>query len=126
MAEKYEYVFKPFSSFKVGDSVSFTNEFSAEDVRQFSELTGDLNPIHLDEEFAKTTFCGTASINMGQEWGCPAPTRVGDSVTYEVTVKEMVEEKHDLILELKGTRQDGTVVFTGTNRVKIMDKKKNH
>ena len=53
MAEKYEYVFKPFSSFKVGDSVSFTNEFSAEDVRQFSELTGDLNPIHLDEEFAK-------------------------------------------------------------------------
>ena len=148
MAEKYEYVFKPFSSFKVGDSVSFTNEFSAEDVRQFSELTGDLNPIHLDEEFAKTTFfgtrlvqgafvdavcgtiiapfCGTARINMGQDWGCPAPTRVGDSVTYEVTVKEMVEEKHDLILELKGTRQDGTVVFTGTNRVKIMDKKKNH
>jgi len=69
-------------------------------------------------------FCGTACINMGQEWGCPAPTRVGDSVTYEVAVAEMVEEKHDLILSLKGTRQDGTVVFSGTNRVKIMDKKK--
>ena len=146
MSEKFEYKFKTFDSFKIGDSMSFTKLFTAEDVIAFSELTGDLNPIHMDEEFAKTTFfgtrlaqgafvnavcgtilapfCGTASINMGQEWGCPAPTRVGDSVTYEITVKEMIEEKHDLILDLKGTRQDGVVVFAGTNRVKIMDKKK--
>ncbi len=144
MEAKYE--FKPFSSFKVGDKVSFEKNFTAKEVEEFSMLTGDMNPIHLDEEFAKKSFfgarlvqgafvnaviggaiapfCGTASINMGQEWGCPAPTRVGDTVTYEITVKETVEAKHDLMLELKGTRQDGTVVFQGTNRVKIMDKKK--
>lgn len=37
---------------------------------------------------------------------------------------EKVEEKHDLILKLTVTRQDGVVVLDGTNTVKIMDKKK--
>lgn len=141
-----EYKFKSFDSFQLGDKVTFEKTFTEEEVKEFSLLTGDMNPIHLDEEFAKTTFfgtrlvqgafvnaviggaiapfCGTASINMGQEWGCPAPTRIGDTVTYEIAIKELVEAKHDMILDLTGTRQDGTVVFKGSNRVKIMDKKK--
>ena len=45
-------------------------------------------------------------------------------LTATIEVMEKVEEKHDLILKLTVTRQDGVVVLDGTNTVKIMDKKK--
>ena len=46
MEAKYE--FKPFSSFKVGDKVSFEKNFTAKEVEEFSMLTGEMNPIHID------------------------------------------------------------------------------
>ena len=69
-------------------------------------------------------MCGSASINMGQSFTFPAPARLGDTLTATIEVMEKVEEKHDLILKLTVTRQDGVVVLDGTNTVKIMDKKK--
>jgi acyl dehydratase len=42
----------------VGDVVSFERRFSEEDVATFAELSGDHNPLHLDDEYAKTTVFG--------------------------------------------------------------------
>ena len=60
-------------------------------------------------------------------WGralpsCSSPAR--RYLTATIEVMEKVEEKHDLILKLAVTRQDGVVVLDSTNTVKIMDKKK--
>lgn len=130
----------------VGDTASQSKTITEADVVLFSGLTGDFNPIHLDAEYAKKSFfgtrlvqgmfvasligavaaplCGSASINMGQSFTFPAPARLGDTLTATIEVMEKVEEKHDLILKLTVTRQDGVVVLDGTNTVKIMDKKK--
>lgn len=138
--------FKAFDSFQVGDKASQSKTITETDVVLFSGITGDFNPIHLDAEYAKTTMfgtrlvqgmlvasligavaaplCGSASINMGQTFSCPAPARIGDTLTATVEVVEKIESKHDLILKLSVTRQDGVEVLTGTNTVKIMDKKK--
>ncbi len=141
-----EYKVKPYDSFHVGDSMTRSVTFSEEDVRKFSELTGDSNSLHLDEEFAKTTFfgtrlvqgffvnsacgaalsalCGMGAVNMGQNWTCPAPTYLGDTVTYVVTVVEKNDDRHEMVIDTKGTKQNGVVVFTGDIRIRIMDKKK--
>ncbi|MCI5563044.1 MAG: MaoC family dehydratase [Intestinimonas massiliensis] len=138
--------FKPFSSFQIGDKASQSKTVTEADVVLFAGLTGDFNPIHLDAEYAKTTFfktrlvqgmfvaslvgavaapfCGSASINMGQTFTFPAPARIGDTLTATIELIEKVEERHDLILKLTVMRQDGVVVLDGRNTVKIMDKKK--
>ncbi|HSK66493.1 MAG TPA: MaoC/PaaZ C-terminal domain-containing protein, partial [Anaerolineales bacterium] len=43
-------------SYQVGDGTSFERFISAEDVRRFAEIVGDLNPVHLDEAFAENSF----------------------------------------------------------------------
>ena len=43
---------------KIGDSFSTSRKVTDELVRKFAEVSGDYNPIHLDEEFAKTTRFG--------------------------------------------------------------------
>lgn len=138
--------FKRFETFQIGDKASQSKTITETDVVLFSGITGDFNPIHLDAEYAKTTvfgtrlvqgmlvaslvgaagapFCGSASINMGQTFSFPAPARIGDTLTATVEVVDKIEEKHDLILKISVTRQDGVEVLTGTNTVRIMDKKK--
>ena len=129
--------FKPFDSFHVGDTASQSKTITEADVVLFSGLTGDFNPIHLDAEYAKKSFFGTRLVQgmfVASLIGAvaaplcgftfPAPARLGDTLTATIEVMEKVEEKHDLILKLTVTRQDGVVVLDGTNTVKIMDKKK--
>jgi acyl dehydratase len=54
--KKYEeYMLKEFS-YQEGDGYSFQRHISADDVRQFAEIVGDLNPVHLDAEFAENSF----------------------------------------------------------------------
>ena len=47
-----------FSDLSVGQAADFIHTFSLEDVEQFSKLTGDFNPLHADEEYAKNTEFG--------------------------------------------------------------------
>lgn len=60
----------------VGDSASFDRTLREEDVRAFSELTGDRNPLHVDEEYAKTTKFGTRLVH-GMLVGSLTSTLVG-------------------------------------------------
>ena len=139
--------FKSFDSFQIGDKASQSKTITEADVVLFSGLTGDFNPIHLDAEYAKKSFfgtrlvqgmfvasfigavaaplCGSASINMGQSFTFPAPARIHATLTAPREVLEKREEKHELVLKLTVTRQDGVTVLDGTNVVRIMDKKKN-
>lgn len=107
-----------YESLQIGDSFSFNRLITAEDVRTFADLTGDDNPIHVDEEFARSTrfgkpivhgvmllgiiskvlgrdFPGHGSVAVGISCRFLRPVPVGSEVTVEVRIAEKIERyKH--------------------------------
>ena len=122
---------------KVGDTAVHTFTVSDEIVRGFSELTGDRNPVHLDEEFAQRTrfgrriahgmiaasqisaaignilLPGPGTIYLNQTLQFLAPVFIGDIVTTRVTVIGIKEGKPMATLETTCENQRGDVVLKG-------------
>ena len=122
--------------FNVGDSFSKSRLVTDELVRAFAEVSGDYNPIHLDDEFAKTTRFGRRIahgmlsgafisavlgyelterkiIYLSQTMKFTAPVYIGDTVTTTSTVKEMREDKGIVTMETICTNQDGDTLVKG-------------
>jgi len=106
---------------KVGMSASFEKVLGDAEVRQYAELTGDNNPVHLDEEFAKGTMFktriahgmltaslisnilgtklpGTGAIYISQSVRFRAPVFIGDNVKVTATITELHEERRIITL----------------------------
>lgn len=121
---------------KIGDSFAKSREVTDELVRKFAEVSGDYNPIHLDEEFAKTTRFGRRIahgmlsgafisavlgyelterkiVYLSQTMKFTAPVYIGDTVTTTSTVKSIREDKNILTMETVCTNQKGETVVTG-------------
>jgi len=118
----------------LGMTATYRHTISDADVHAFADLTGDHNPLHLDEEFArKTRFKGrivhgmlTASyfstilamlpgpgtIYLSQTLYFRAPVRIGDTVEAQITVAEIVREKGRVMLKTV-CRVGDTVVLEG-------------
>jgi len=124
----------------VGQSASFSKTITETDVYLFAGVTGDLNPAHINEEYAKDTIFkgrivhgmlsaglisavlgmylpGPGTIYLKQDLKFTAPVRMGDTVTATCTVKEIIQEKNRVILECTAVNQDGTVVISGEAHV---------
>jgi 3-hydroxybutyryl-CoA dehydratase len=107
---------------KPGMSASFSKTVTEADILMFAGVSCDINAVHLNEEFAKTTMFGgriahgmltagfisavlanklpgPGTIYLGQTLKFKAPVRIGDTVTATATVKEVVVEKKRAILE---------------------------
>lgn len=131
-----------FNDLYLGQKDSVTKTFTDQDVRKFSEVSMDTNPIHLnDEAAAKSIFgrrvvhgiatCGLISavlanklpgagtIYLGQEARFTAPVFLGDTITATCEIIELREDKHIVKLSTTCTNQDGKVVITGTATVKF-------
>ena len=127
---------KTVSEMNVGDSATFTKTVSESDVYQFAGITGDFNPAHINDEFAKTTMFkeriahgmlsagfistvlgtklpGPGSIYLKQELAFLAPVKIGDTVTAKVEVKELSLEKNRVVLRTVCTNQNGKDVLDG-------------
>ena len=121
---------------RLGDTTARSFTVSDEIVRGFSELLGDRNPIHLDEEFARSSrfgrriahgmiaasqisavignaLPGPGAIYLNQTLQFVAPVFVGDTVTTRVTVTGIKEGKPIATLETICTNQSGDVVLKG-------------
>jgi len=121
---------------KVGQSASYTKTITEADVYFFAELTGDKNPVHIDEEYAEGSIFkkrivhgmlyagmlskvlgmqlpGPGSIYAGQTLKFVAPVYFEDTLTATCTVKEKIEEKKKVILDCKVTNQNGKDVLLG-------------
>ena len=105
-----------FDELKPGQSDSFTKQVSERDVELFGEVSGDMNPVHFDEAYArKTIFRGRVahgaitvsylSALLGTKLPGPgtivlelttrfkAPVRIGDTVTAVCTVREILPKR---------------------------------
>lgn len=128
--------------FKAGDTASISKTITDDDIHRFAEVTGDHNPLHLDEEFAGTTrfgrriahgmlsaslissvianeLPGQGSIYLGQTLQFVAPVFPGDTVTARVTVISVREDKPIIKLETACTNQRDEVVIKGEATVLV-------
>jgi len=122
--------------FSVGDTAEITKTIEQSDIDAFARVTRDHNPVHVDEEFAKTTrfgkriahgmltaslisavlankLPGEGSVYLGQTLQFVAPVFPGDEITARVTVKEVREDKPVVKLETICVNQREEVVIRG-------------
>jgi acyl dehydratase len=120
----------------VGQRATWTRTFSAEDVELFARVSGDLNPLHFDPQFAAATRVGRLIVHGGlttglfnalvamelpgpgsvfvqQQWEYPAPVYIGDTVVAEAEVIEARADKPITRLRCVARRDDGTEVLRG-------------
>ena len=121
---------------KIGDTASLTKTFTDEDVRAFAAISGDKNPVHLDEDYAAQTqfkkrivhgmltaglisailgtkLPGEGSIYLGQTINFRAPVFLDDTITATVTIIKLHERKPIVTLETVCRNQDDVVVLDG-------------
>jgi acyl dehydratase len=122
---------------KVGDKAARSRRISARDIELFTELTGDRNPLHYDDDAAARSrfgriivqggittgllnavvaedLPGPGSVFLHVDWSFRAPTHPGDELTAEVEVLELREDKPIAKLLTTITNQDDAVVLDGT------------
>ena len=128
---------------KIGDSFAKSRLVTDELIRAFAEISGDFNPIHLDEDFAAGTrfgkriahgMLGGAFISavlgyefrerrivyLSQTMRFVAPVFIGDTVTTAATVKHIREHKGIVTLDTVCSNQDGKTVIEGEAAVMIL------
>jgi 3-hydroxybutyryl-CoA dehydratase len=127
---------KTIEELKVGDTAKFSKTVSESDVYLFAGVTGDLNPAHVNEDYAKDTYFktriahgmlsagfisavigtmlpGPGTIYMRQEVNFLAPVKFGDTVTAIVEVAEIIADKKQVRLKTYCVNQENTTVVDG-------------
>ena len=131
---------------QIGQSAEYVRTVTEADIQKFGEVSGDMNPLHFDEAYARATIFrgrvahgmltvsylstilgtklpGAGSIFLGASVRFKAPVRVGDSVTARCTVREINAAKNRVIFDcvcLVGT----TVVVEGEAEVRVPSRPK--
>jgi 3-hydroxybutyryl-CoA dehydratase len=128
---------------KIGDKFSTERHVTDELVRKFAEVSGDYNPIHLDEVFAKTTRFGRRIahgmlsgafisavlgyefkerkiVYLSQSMKFTAPVYLDDTVTATATVTNIREDKGIVTLETVCTNQNGETLVKGEAAVMVL------
>ncbi len=131
---------RTFGEIAIGDSASITRVLSADDIALFAAVSGDVNPAHLDPNFAAhdlfhrviahgmwsgglisavlgNKLPGPGTIYLSQDMRFLRPVGIGDAITATVTVRE--KAGHDRVkLDCRCTNQNGEEILTGTAEVK--------
>jgi len=129
--------------FEVGQHVTFRKTFTEADVQRFIEITGDVNPLHVDDEFAAQTqfgrrvihgmltasilstmvgmlLPGTGAIYRSQTIRFLRPVHVGDTVTAHFVVGSIDRAKHRLEIDSWIENEAGERVLEGVCEVGLL------
>ena len=127
---------RTFDELSVGDTAGIERTLSQQDIQLFAIQSGDVNPAHLDPQFAASTrfhgvvahgmwgaalisavlgtrLPGPGTIYLRQSLNFRAPVRIGDTLRVTVTVVAKDAENHHVRLDCRATRTDGTTVIDG-------------
>ena len=125
-----------YEDIQIGDTATFSKTISEFDIYQFAGITGDFNPMHINEEFADTTIFedriahglltgsfistvlgmklpGPNSIYLSQSFSFTAPVKIGDTITAKVEVIEKQDEKKFIKLKTQVWNQHKIMVVDG-------------
>jgi len=121
---------------EVGQTAQRSRAVTSRDIELFTEISGDRNPLHYDEEVARATrfggivvqggvtsailnavvaedLPGPGTVFLEVNWSFKAPVRPGDTITGEVEVTKVRPDKPITELRTRVTRDDGTLVLEG-------------
>ena len=121
---------------EVGQMAQRSREVTARDIEFFTEISGDRNPLHYDEEAARATrfggivvqggvtsailnavvaedLPGPGTVFLQVNWSFKAPVKPGDTITGEVQVTKVRADKPIAELDTRVVLSDGTVVLDG-------------
>ena len=127
---------KRIDDFEPGQHVTFTKTFTEADLRRFIEITGDVNPLHVDEEFAAATpfgrrvlhgmltasifstmvgmlLPGTGAIYRSQTIRFLLPVHLDETVTAHFVVRSVDRAKHRLEIDSWIENEAGQHVIEG-------------
>lgn len=129
-----------FEDVEIGRKQRMERTMTAADVDAFGHLSGDLNPLHMDEDFASRTpfkrrvvhglltgalvstthtqLTGPGFAYVGQELKFLGPVFIGDTLHVEVTVVGKKEAKRILILDTVVSKHTGEKVLAGLSALK--------
>ena len=133
-----------FSELKVGMKGSYTKQITQEDVDKFISICNDVNPIHVDEEFAKnaklpskivhgilvssliSTVVGTKCPGPGSVWldqnlKFLLPVRINDTITATSEILVKINERQQVIVRTTCVNQNNEVVIEGVGLHKILN-----
>ncbi|HYD69347.1 bifunctional enoyl-CoA hydratase/phosphate acetyltransferase [Azospirillum sp.] len=128
-----------FDEIRIGQSASLSRRLTMHDIQLFAMVSGDINPAHLDTEYASssrfhkvighgmwsgslisavlgTLLPGPGTIYLGQDLRFKRPVGLGDIITATVTAKEK-RDKNVVVFECVCVNQDGQPVVTGSAEV---------
>lgn len=131
---------KTINELRVGDRAYVQKTISETDVYLYAGITGDLNPAHINEEYAKNTFFkeriahgmltaglisavlgmklpGPGTIYLGQELKFTAPVKIGDTIKAKAEVIEIIKEKNRVKIKTTCTNQKDEIVLDGIANV---------
>ena len=127
---------KTFNELQMGEAAEFSKTISESDVYLFAGISGDFNPAHINEPYARQTafksriahgmlaaglvstvvgtrLPGPGTIYMKQNLTFLAPVYIGDTITARAEVIELIEEKKRVRLKTTCVNQDGKTVLEG-------------
>ncbi len=121
---------------EVGQTALRSRKVADGDIELFTEISGDYNPLHYDEEAARATpfggivvqggitsailnavvaedLPGPGTVFLQVNWSFKAPVHPGNTITGEVEVTKVRPDKPITELQTRVVRDDGTVVLEG-------------
>ena len=128
-----------YDELQIGDSATTTKSLTEEELILFAAVSGDVNPVHLDEEYASKTMFkgriahgmwsgalisatlatvipGPGTIYLEQHLAFKRPVKLDDTLTIKLTVKSK-EEKNRVVLDCVVTNQNNDAVVVGEAKV---------
>ncbi len=135
-----------FDEIQVGDQAQLVRTLRPDDIHLFAAMSGDVNPTHVDPEFARssqfreivghsmwgstlissilgTEFPGPGTVYVSQSLNFWRPITIGDTLTITVTCREKYDHNHHLVLDCVALNQDGLKVIDGIAEVQAPTEK---
>lgn len=129
-----------FDELQVGQTARYTRTIEQRHIQLFAAATGDVNPVHLDPDYAASTpfgepvahgmltgglvsaalalvLPGPGTVFLGQSLRFRAPVMPGDTVTVELTVTEKRNRRQWVSIDCRAVNQHGKVVASGNAEV---------
>jgi len=131
---------RTYDEIRVGDTATLSRTLRPEDIQLFAILSGDMNPTHVDPEYASssqfrevvghgmwggmlfsnllgTQFPGPGTVYVGQSLHFERSVRIGDTLTVTVSCERKFDHNHHILFDCKCLNQDGEMVLRGSAEV---------